>query len=198
MKLLLRNSGLTLLELLIALILTGIIAVSIFSLDIFGHYHIIGLDKRRRVQNQVSDVLEHMSKNIINAVGNTAISGMSPVNITDGPTLEVYLDKPGESETSGDGRYGTGGDIWVAYRYNSSGYEMRYCSDYGAADCNTDWSVIGKNISAFSPTYNPSDNFITVNISGCWNSSEASTCGSPNNPAVNMTTRFNMLSVAQN
>ncbi|MFA5115494.1 MAG: prepilin-type N-terminal cleavage/methylation domain-containing protein [Candidatus Omnitrophota bacterium] len=196
MKLPLKNNGLTLLELLIALILTGIVAVSIFSLDIFGSYHLTGLDKRRRVQNQVSDVLEHISKNIINAVGNTAISGMSPVNISEGVSLELYVDRPGEGEASGDGRQGTGRDAWVAYHYDSSLYQIKYCSNYGSADCNADWLVIAKNISAFSPTYEAPDNFITVNIIGCWNAGEAGTCGSPDNPAVNMTSRFNMPSVA--
>jgi hypothetical protein len=207
MRLRLNNNALTLLELLIAVILTAIIAVSTFSMDLVGRYHIITVDRRRRVQNQVSDALEHMSKNIINTIGNWR-TGEPAVDIN-GTSIAVYVDRALDG-TVGDGKRGTGGDLWIAYRHRNGTapagqqYRVEYCANYSNASsaCNTAWTVIAKNISEFYPTKTGNDTFVTVNITGCWDPSQPDptnkSCGSADNPAVSMRTRFNLPSVSNN
>ena len=204
MRFLFKHKAVTLLELLIALILVAIVAVSIFSLDLFGRYHIVGADRRRRVQNQVSDVLERISKSAINAIGNALFNG-GPVDIHNTAatkTLAIYVDE-GTGGDPGDGVAGTGLDHWVAYRYNDTSHTMQYCAEYNdtARSCGASaWVIIGKNISFFEPSCVYGENFIGVNVSGCWNPDEADTtnkyCGSPDNPSVSMNTRFEMPSMA--
>jgi len=191
------NKALTLLELLIALILTAVIAVSIFSMDLFGRYHIINVDRRRRVQSQVSDVLEHMAKHVVNTIGNFVSNPDAVVNINASiATSAFYVDK------DLDGNRDTG-DGWIAYRHvNSTGtYQVQYCDDYntGSSTCSSSWTTVGRNIWEFNAAMNYTDNFVTITITGCWNPSNPDPnqkCGSSDNPTAYMKTSFNLPSVS--
>ncbi len=207
MRLRLNNTkAFTLLELLIALILVTVIAISIFSMDLFGRYHLISVDRRRRVQNQVSDVLEHISRHIINTIGNPYVTGSNPVYMPDTRSIEIYIDQA-VGGGAGDGQSGTGGDKWIAYCYDNTTYEVKYCADYDnlssacdASSCNAGWETVGKNIRTFVPTTEANYTYVAFDISGCWNLSETDPtkhCGTSDNPAVTMKTRFNLPSVAQ-
>lgn len=64
-----QNKGLTLLELIIAVILLGIVVLAVTNIDYFAHFHVITADRRVRLQNELSLVLEHMSKKVSQSIG---------------------------------------------------------------------------------------------------------------------------------
>ena len=51
-------------ELLVSLVLFTVIVVGMSAFDIFGHFHSITSDRRALLQNELSLVLEHMTKHI--------------------------------------------------------------------------------------------------------------------------------------
>lgn len=64
-----RYTALTLLELIIAIILLGVIVIGFSSIELFSRYQVLSADRRTQVQNEVALVLEHMSKNVMQGVG---------------------------------------------------------------------------------------------------------------------------------
>jgi hypothetical protein len=166
-------------------------------MDLFGRYHIINVDRRRRVQNQASNVLEHIVKHVINTIGNSASEAVVDINASIA-TSAFYVDN------DSDGKREVADDGWIAYRhFNATDpYKVKYCANYDNAspgEC-ADWVTIGKNIWEFNATMNYSGNYVTFNITSCWNSSETDPtkhCGSSDNPTAYMKTRVNLPSVAQ-
>jgi Tfp pilus assembly protein PilV len=108
-----RRLGVTLLELTIAVSLLGVIALALTSIQSFSQYHAIGSDRRAKVQNELSFVLEHIAKNVQRATGDynnppiQAITNGFRVRVDDNatPTPSTYTD-----------------DTW--YSYVLSGYSL--------------------------------------------------------------------------
>jgi len=67
----------TLIELLISIVLLSLIVLGFASINVFSRYHVITSDRRAKLQNEVSYCMEHMTRNISMAFGNTEID---PVN----------------------------------------------------------------------------------------------------------------------
>ncbi len=61
--------GLTLIELMIAIILMGMLVLGFYSIDLFSRYHVISSDKRAKLQNEISYALEYMSKYVQQSIG---------------------------------------------------------------------------------------------------------------------------------
>lgn len=61
--------GLTLLELMIAIVLMGMLVLGFYSIDLFSRYHVISSDKRAKLQNEISYALEYMSKQVQQSMG---------------------------------------------------------------------------------------------------------------------------------
>ena len=95
-----RRTGITLLELIIAISLLGVVALAFTSIQSFSQYHAIGSDRRAKVQNELSFVLEHIAKNVQRASGDythppiqSIANGFRvrvDVNVT--PTPSTYAD----------------------------------------------------------------------------------------------------------
>ncbi len=64
-----KRTGITLIELIIAISLLGVIALAFTSIQSFSQYHAIGSDHRAKVQNELSYALEHIAKNVQRAAG---------------------------------------------------------------------------------------------------------------------------------
>jgi len=64
-----KPSGVTLLELIIAISLLGVVALAFTSIQSFSQYHAIGSDRRAKVQNELSFILGDMAKNVQRASG---------------------------------------------------------------------------------------------------------------------------------
>lgn len=61
--------ALTLIELMIAIVLLGMFVMGFYSIDLFSRYHVIGSDKRAKLQNEISYALEYMSKEAQQSTG---------------------------------------------------------------------------------------------------------------------------------
>ncbi|MCM8757825.1 MAG: prepilin-type N-terminal cleavage/methylation domain-containing protein, partial [Candidatus Omnitrophica bacterium] len=62
MELLKKKIGLTLLELLIAITLVGLISLGIWSISTFSYYYLINSDRLAKIQNELAYIVDHISK----------------------------------------------------------------------------------------------------------------------------------------
>ncbi|MGD9015338.1 MAG: hypothetical protein PVI33_04885 [Candidatus Omnitrophota bacterium] len=208
MSVFLKHS-ITLVELLVAVALLGLLILGISNLDTFARLHLVTSDRRMQVQNNASFVLEHMAKEIAKAIGNRAIPGEDPVDLADissDRAIKVYVDLAPGGILPGDGLRGTGGDRVRAYRsrLNTGGpstrYQFWYCSECGnpaCSNCAAGWEVLDRGITSFNR--NATDNHIYIEIIACWDPTEAvHNCGTLDNPRVTMRTQIKMNAVTVN
>ncbi len=201
-----RISGLTLLELIISISIFAVIALGFASIDTFSRYQAITSDRRAKLQNEASYVLEHMAKNITGTGTRGGAIGdinQTPVNLTTiaGDNAIII-----QIDYSNNGRWdGIPTDKQVAYRYRPApNYEIWYYSNY--TDSPAAYEVIAsKNIrpdfgSDISQptyrTYNSGNNYIDVQITACWD--PAGTCGTSDNPQVTMKSSIYMPAASTN
>jgi type II secretory pathway component PulJ len=184
-----QGPALTLLELLIAISLIAVISIGFVSISIFTQHHVISSDRRAKVQNEVSLVLEHMAKNIRGtdtsggAIGN---SGESPVTTYPGNTkIDIKVD------SNNNGRLDDSGvDGKITYEYDANNHNIYFTPAGGTQESLTQGMIVSARF-----TYNNTDNFIEVQITGRWNPDPAKPA-SLTNPEVTMTNRINMPSVS--
>jgi Tfp pilus assembly protein PilW len=82
--------GVTLVELLVAIILIFVVILGLSSIEIFSRTHLIGSSRRSLLQNELSHSLEHMSKNIVQASGNQLSATNQPIQlITNGFSVQI-------------------------------------------------------------------------------------------------------------
>ncbi|MEW6100748.1 MAG: prepilin-type N-terminal cleavage/methylation domain-containing protein [Candidatus Omnitrophota bacterium] len=190
-----NSNAVTLIELLVALILLGVIVLGLSSLDIFSRFHVISADRRAKIQNEVSLAIEHMTKELADATGNEVAQGTDAVIVTNATQLSFNVD------TNQDGI----ADLWRAYRRDAASSQIWYCpacsdpvNPYLCSSCTPAWgsqnNTVANNIVSFSATESGSS-FITVNIGARWN---PSTAESSDNPVVNMSANLFMPSVSTN
>lgn len=103
----------TLLELLTAVVLITIIISGITSIEVFSRFHVLGSDRKARLQNEASVALEHMSKHISQAIGNT-VNDRAVRGYADNKGIRIRID------SDGNGRADTT-DTWIAYRHENIG-----------------------------------------------------------------------------
>lgn len=171
-----QGYGVTLLELLIAIAMLGMIVLAFSSIDKFSRFHVQSSDKRAQVQNEASYVLEHMVKEIGKARGGF---NNLPVTVDAGSQQGINV-------TTANGQ--------IRYAYASM--QINY------TDTSNSTATLSNKITncAFSHTWNGvKENFITVNITACYDPNETlQVCGSPENPSVNMQNRIYMPAVSVN
>jgi hypothetical protein len=174
----------TLLELIFAIILLSVVVLAIASIQVFSRYQVTSADRLAKVQNQVSLVVEHMNKNMFNAIGNMV---NNPAYVISGSRISVRLD------TNSNGQ-ADAGDGWIAYQL--SGNNLTYYPNAGGSGAPGGSSeVISPIITsvAFAPV--AVTNAVQVDITGCL------TPGSPitlDNPQVTLRTRIKLPAVSTN
>jgi Tfp pilus assembly protein PilV len=195
-----RNKSVTLVELIIAIVLVSVIILGINSVNIFSRYHLISSDHRAKLQNDVSFVLEHMTKEVSKAIGNEAItfSGFgsgSVISITDNTSLTIFID------ATQDGIRNTANDYWIKYNLDTADdkHELTYCAkcpDKACACSTTDGlEILSKKITGFSPSVDfTKGNYVTVDITGRWDPSNDKV--SQDNPEISMRATINLPSVS--
>ncbi|MGA2775879.1 MAG: hypothetical protein ABSE81_07490 [Candidatus Omnitrophota bacterium] len=116
--------GMTLVELLVSLVLFVVIVTGISAFDIFGNFHAITFDRRAALQNELSLVLEHMTKTIIGG-------SLTPVtNVKRGGAIGDIINHPFvvdndqtglriRIDSNNNGMLDTG-DSWVGYQQVNS------------------------------------------------------------------------------
>ena len=65
-----RSKAVTLMELLMALVVLTLIILGLLNIDMFGRYQVLSSNRRAQLQNQVSFLIDHISKQILFAEGN--------------------------------------------------------------------------------------------------------------------------------
>ena len=147
------NKSITLIELLLALVVTSIVILYFFAIEKIGRQDLFNTDHRAKVQNNVSYVLDHMTTNITGrkklladnityqirggAIGNTRISPY-PVDTTGiggDNAIKIYIDSNNNGKL--DPGSGTNEDKQIAYRYRPASaspatdrYQIWYYSNY--------------------------------------------------------------------
>src|SRR3989338_5081842 len=108
------KKSITLLELLIAITLLSVIVLGFTSIDLFSRYHVLTADRRAKVQNEASYVLEHMAKEMVRAIGDFNNPAVSITTTPSGnPLIRVWVD----ANRNGIRDSVAGGDREIAYRY---------------------------------------------------------------------------------
>jgi prepilin-type N-terminal cleavage/methylation domain-containing protein len=184
--------GLTLIELIISVILLGVVVMGFFGLDTFTREQLIATERREQIQNEAYLILSHMSKQLTQAIGDVQNPpvGISSVGLNTSE-FAVYTD------SSGDGILNTAVDNHIKYCYNYNGCGCAY-GTYTFAFTPRDNpapSVAGEVLSNRVRYFNATllfNNMVLINLSTCWDPANITTCGTPKNPAVNLTSIVKM------
>ena len=197
----LPNKSITLVELIVAISLFAVLVLAFLSIDRFSDYHLRNTDIRAVVQNEAAFVLEHMSKQIAQAIGNPNIIGQEPVamhSISGDWAIKVWID--GNNDGVRDRR--------VAYRWTEASgslddrYQIWYYADCPGSVCPDPPEIIARGIVAFSCA--AVDNYVTIQVQACHIPCKqpANTCNcsatNPDNPLIEMATSIKMLGVSLN
>jgi len=211
-----KINGVSMLELIIAIIFLSVIVLGVNSISYFSHFQNINTSRRAFLQNQLNIVVEHMRNQFVRVIGNEGISGVDSVintaNIAGLGTNAVrayidlgtqYVGSPGIFR-AGDGRRNTGNDRWIAYRFTGTvaapNYRILFCSNCSnstCVNCVNAWEEVAARISGFSFPGKPvgsvlNNNSITATLQACWDPSIAET---PDNPCIGTNALINMPSV---
>ena len=111
-----RNCALSLIELLVSMILMSLIILGFFSIDLFSRHHVVGSDKRAKVQNEIVRSIEYMSKYVQQSIGdvnNPPIKVYPSVVGQTGFQVRVDLNIP---QTPGD----LTDDTWIVFYLNGN------------------------------------------------------------------------------
>ena len=191
-----RIRSVSLLELLTAIALITIVILGIASIEIFSRHHVLSSDRRAKLQNEASLALEHMTKHISDAIGNTASSE---------PPFVLYADNKGirvRTDSNRDGRVDVN-DVWIAYRHEDIGSPVtdsaiRYypTAGTGVSPSGTPQPIARKVVigsTGFELT--TEGRTIEVKITCRWHPNQAV---SVDNPEVTMRSKIDMPSVSAN
>lgn len=180
--------GMTLIELIMALVLTTFVVLGFTSFSLFSRSQVSSSDRRMKISNDVFYVLQHMQKYISRGIGSLNESG---VDVVGGPSrVRIRWYKNGLS--------GPLADKYLAYYYSPPGgtYDVKFFSDYPASGWNSSGGeVLSSNITALWFAWG-AGNYLQVYITGCYDPSQIATCGSEGNPNVTMAARIRMSSVS--
>jgi len=149
-------------------------------------------ERRVRTQNEAAFILDHMTKNLERAIGSNALPG---VDVSGDSMIRVRVDR--NDNGIPDDNTATS---WLAYVYTAGNNQLAYsqnCPPVGGA-----WpaagTVISNRVEAFSCNFISLDNFVTLEVTTCWNptwtnpdpNSATPACSiSPANPTITMRTR---------
>lgn len=179
----------TLIELLIAISLLGILVLAFTSIDLFSRYHVITADFRTQLQNKASTLLEHMSKYISQGIGN--VSNPAAIKHTTQEWIKVRLDRNSNGQPDDNDT-----DDWIAYRYIPDQYQIVYHATYPFIGWPVSGGeVISDKVSGF--TCNVRDNYVNVTIRVCYDPDGTPiACGTNDNPEIEMQTNIKMPAVS--
>lgn len=184
-----QKRAITLIELLVAIALSGLLIVGISSLNTFAQFHLMTSVRRAQVQNEASLVLEHMAKNIAQGIG--SLNMPAAVKHDSEEWIKVRWDRNSNGQPDND-------DGWIAYRYIPAQNEIQYHANYSASSWpTTGGEVISRKVTYFSCGI--TDNYIFADITACVDpDGDPNACGNIDNPQVEMKCRIKMPGVSVN
>lgn len=159
----LPNKSITLIELLVAVSILGLLVIGLSNIDTFSHFQVISSDRRAKLQHDAAYVLEHMSRQIARAIGNERVYGAETViqTIDNDPDAEaggvetrlvkIYIDAGDGTDPDGMGPLPPSppngkreapknnpesyDDHWIAYRFYPASAQIRYCGRCRRSNC---------------------------------------------------------------
>ena len=199
------NKSVTLIELLIAVSIFALIVVGFSNIDTFSRYHVITSDKRAKLQNDASFVLEHMAKTIGQAIGDVNQAAVNTLIIAGNTAIQAWIDY---NQNGKRDSYPT--DRQIAYIFTdgignvNERYQIWYCPECTTnpcTQCNPAWgsneNILSKKVNNFSATYSSTDNHVLIDITACYEPDGSPfDCGSLDNPALSMKNRISMPTVS--
>lgn len=195
------NLGFTIMELIIAIIILSFIILGINGIAVFTRNNVVTADRRAKLQNDVSRVIDHVSRMSNAAIGNEAVSGANSVVTAGTGTLAVFVDS--NQDGMRDSTVSAATDHWVYYNRDASN-NIHYCNTCLTNNCSagcpagTD-EIIARNMTDFTVSKDfTQGNFINVSVTACYNPA-AGTCGTAvENPSVTMRSRIDLPGVSLN
>lgn len=176
-----KNTGLTLIELLLASALLSVVILGVSAIDFYYRNQAMGQESRLRAQQEASLVLEHMTRNLSLVMGSAVLGG---IDFNPGPRLKARIDR------NNNGVIDAADDVaWIGYRYFLAEFRVEYYPQHNAGS----WGpggiteVLSARITAF--TIALEDNTLIVSVKACANPGIGV---SPENPEVEMQTRIHM------
>lgn len=193
--------GLSLIELVLAIVLMSLIILSLANIDVFSHFHVISASRWTAAQSEATLALDHIAKEINNAVGNTAIANQFPVDISNiagdyGVKVWVDGDNDGSKDSYPD-------DHQIAYRFTAGNgapadqWQIWYYDTCVGPNCNQAGSTAPERISyqITGFTAGVTGNAVNVSVTARWRANQAL---SRDNPEVTMSSSIKMPAVSTN
>lgn len=111
-----ERKGFTLMELIIAISLLGIVLIAVASIDFASRRSLIAANRRARVQDWTRHAMEHMVRNIrlANRINPTSGSGHTQIQLR----MDYDPSKPTDDPESVLNTPGNFNDYWVEYQYS--------------------------------------------------------------------------------
>lgn len=133
------KKGLTLIELIIAVSLVGMIILAIVAVDMASRRFVNTSDYEARAQNQIGPVLEMITKDVSRAVGNARFD--TGVNQTLATNIGARLDINSVTGNPNDTPGNYSDDTWISYGFfapPNSSIRRRTCTSWPCAASGTD------------------------------------------------------------
>ena len=201
------NKAITLAELLLSISLLGMLSIGIWSVDSFVHYHLFNTSHRAKLESEAAFIIEHITKKITGSGGQGGAIGdkLNPaVELEwpgDGFIVKIFIDRNGNGMRDAN-------DVWVAYRHMTSGpyiNQLWYYPNCEGAACSTSTiqpgclsyrvrSFYTQDADGGSYPFHQ-ENYLPIYLFACWQPNPTS-CGWPDNPAVEMRVRIKLPSVS--
>lgn len=192
------SKGVTLIELMVAVALLGVILLTAATLDIAARKFFNASDRVAEMQCEVNPVLLRIKKDINQVSGSINDSG---IFIEIGPTRLRFRNGSGV-----DGVYLTADDTWGAYVWNTANATIEYYSQTPAPPAAFGNPAFQEIVSAgvidftlttindFSPPIVNYPVTLAVSITSCYDAGETlGPCGSNNNPQITLATSAHAL-----
>ena len=212
-----KKKSVTLIELIISIIILGIIILAVAQLDFFSNASVVYGQRRVRLTNEASLALEHITRNLRQAIGTVISPAVTNATIGGDVGLGFWTDTNGNFQRDNN-------DLKRAYRWSGPGgnspFLLRYCAQCQNNPCANcfgpnegagpaRWGVlVARDVVYFGKPQNLApagpgavalqDNFVLAEIQVCNNVNSLGTCNTPNNPQVNMQVNIQMPSYSTN
>jgi hypothetical protein len=181
-----RDKSVTLLEVVVVIALLGMIVLGFSTIELYSRWHVVASDRRAKLQNEVSYIIEHMAKNLGQAIGDFNHPAVGAFSTTLYSGLYARVDGNQNGRLDHDGQ-----DYLILYGYWNNNYQLRYWPRFSGVM--PPFDLLSQRISVFNCTYNVANNYVSVNITACWDPAQTrNRCGTQDNPQVTMHANIKM------
>lgn len=184
-----NKNGMTLVELIAASVVTGIVMLGVASMDISLRNAFQGVSRNSIVAARASGVMHHISKNIAETTGDSQDLGVSTQ--TSSPA-SLWIRKDPITTTGTPADYTDDG--WFVYQYDSGTSSLLYCSTSAKNVACVTTIQSFPNIVSFEPTFiNSSTNYdfdVSVKLTSRYDTATAA--DDLSNPQYSVSSIFNL------